>query len=376
MKYLVNMKVENDIKCLELPIPLISKSLVIVMTMKKQDKDVGSSCEIKELPQVMIQPGGGNFLKQRNERIDSVKFWLIILVIAGHVFMRKEFCDSASCVVLYKWIYLFHMPLFVFISGYFSRKKDWRAFFASLWKLMEPLLFFQAIALLFYVQPFSVESVFTPWYALWYLLSLILWRMMLQIIPDNILNNSIIIIIIVTVCISILAGFLPWGKLLSIQRTLSFLPFFLLGYYMRGKNLFLPDKYKPLCIVYLILMFTLPLFLSQYLGNLSYASPYGSAFGAVNRIFLFCLAIPMSIAFINVCNNKPRIAQQGRLTMQYYIYHALIIPPLISIVDKQNIPMSFVTAGVITIGITLGIGLVLNFSIFKKFTNPSSLIIK
>ena len=61
--------------------------------------------------------------KVRDERIDSVKYWLIVLVIAGHVFMRPEFSHSTACVVAWKWIYIFHMPLFIFISGYFSRKK-------------------------------------------------------------------------------------------------------------------------------------------------------------------------------------------------------------------------------------------------------------
>ena len=62
--------------------------------------------------------------KVRDERIDSVKYWLIILVIAGHVFMRPEFSHSIICAVTWKWIYIFHMPLFVSISGYFSQKKD------------------------------------------------------------------------------------------------------------------------------------------------------------------------------------------------------------------------------------------------------------
>ena len=98
----------------------------------------------------------------------------------------------------------------------------------------------------------------------------------------------------------------------------------------------------------------------------------------------FAVAIPMSIAFINVCYYTPWIARQGRLTMQYYLYHALIIPPtsaviippLIMIADKLNIPMSFISAVIIIIVTTIGIGLILKIPYIKMLTNPSSFFVK
>lgn len=124
--------------------------------------------------------------------------------------MRPEFSHSNACTVTWKWIYIFHMPLFIFISGYFSRKKKKAELPASIWKLLEPLIVFQALTLLprFIVKGFSFSAILTPWYVLWYLLSLIYWRLLIQIIPDRILNNTKLILI-VTFCVSILAGFLP-----------------------------------------------------------------------------------------------------------------------------------------------------------------------
>lgn len=287
--------------------------------------------------------------------------------------MRSEFSELNSCVVTWKWIYIFHMPLFIFISGYFSRKKKKAELPASIWKLLEPLIIFQALTLLprFIMKGFSFGAILTPWYVLWYLLSLIYWRLLIQIIPDRILNNTKLILI-VTFCISILAGFLPFNRFLSIQRTLSFMPFFFLGYYMRGKNIYLPKKYKPLSFLFLISVIAVPLCFPQFLGSLTHADPYGNAYGALKRMFTFGLAILMSIAFINVCPNKPWIAQQGRLTMQYYIYHALAITPLMVIASKLNIPMSFGSATIYTIVMTIGIGISSRLPYFTKFTNPSS----
>lgn len=315
--------------------------------------------------------------------IDAVKFWLIVLVIAAHVIMRKEFADSTICPVLWNWICIFAMPLFIFISGYFSRKKDKKDFWPSIWKLLEPLAIFHIIALLLYVNSLTIRTILSPWYILWYLLSLIYWRLMLQFIPDKILRYKKLVLVS-TFCISILAGFLPFDRILSLQRTLSLMPFFFLGYYMKGKNFYLPAKYKQLCIMFLVVILAILFFYPHRISDLLYATPYKSIYGAAKRMIAFAVAIPMSIAFINVCYYTPWIARQGRMTMHYYIYHALIIPsnsapiipPLILIAAKMNIPMTFVTAVIIIIGVTLGIALVLNIPYIKMLTNPSLFFVK
>ena len=46
------------------------------------------------------------------------------------------------------------------------------------------------------------------------------------------------------------------------------------------------------------------------------------------------------------------------------------------IAEKLNVPMTFVTAAIITIGITIGIAVALKIPYFKKLTNPSLLFAK
>jgi fucose 4-O-acetylase-like acetyltransferase len=317
--------------------------------------------------------------KVRDEQIDSVKYCLIVLVIAGHVI---EYSETTACIIVWKWIYIFHMPLFIFISGYFSRKKD-KELWPSIWKLLEPLIVFQSVAIITKLingGETSFRDILTPWYVLWYLLSLIYWRLILQVIPEGILRNAKLILP-TTFGISILTGFLPFDVFLSLHRTFAFMPFFFLGYYMRGKNICLPKKYKPLSFLFLILMVAVPLFFPQYLGILTHEIPFGSIndggiYNAIKRMIVFSLAIPMSIAFINVCPNTPWIARQGRLTMQYFIYHALLIIPLMVITIELNIPMSFVLATIYIIILTVGLGLASRLKYFTKFTNPSSFLKK
>lgn len=320
----------------------------------------------------------------RDGRMDSVKFWLVVLVIAAHTMMRKEFAGSAVCAVLWNWIYVFSMPLFVFISGYYSRKKDWKDFWPGLWNLLEPLAVFQTVALLFFVKSATLERILSPWYMLWYLLSLIYWRLLLQIAPGRILNHKTTILVI-TFCISILIGFLPFDRLLSLQRTLSLMPFFFLGYFMKGRNIHLPDKYKPLCLLFLagILAIT-AFFFPHRMKDLFYATPYKSIHGAVTRMIAFAVAVPMSIAFATVCPETGWAARQGRMTMQYYLFHALlipansspVIPPLVVLAGKLDLPMSFDTAAAIAAGTTLAICVVLKIPFVRMLTNPSSFFVK
>ncbi|MCM1447377.1 MAG: acyltransferase family protein [Bacteroides sp.] len=59
--------------------------------------------------------------KQRNPFWDTLKAILIVLVVLGHTGMAMG----------EKWlsvIYAFHMPLLIFISGYFSTRKPFRDF--------------------------------------------------------------------------------------------------------------------------------------------------------------------------------------------------------------------------------------------------------
>ena len=130
-----------------------------------QDQHITLSNE-KNTPHGM-EMEGQRTLKVRDDRIDSVKYWLIVVVIMVHVFKKTEFSDSIACAALWHWGYIFAMPSFIFISGYFSRKKEKKDFLPSIWKLLEPLIIFQIVALLFYEKKsISIGSIFTPWYVL------------------------------------------------------------------------------------------------------------------------------------------------------------------------------------------------------------------
>lgn len=311
----------------------------------------------------------------RDTRLDSLKYWLIILVIIGHVFV---ICggDNQINQVTWLWIYIFHMPLFIFISGYLSRKKTNKEFLKSSWKILEPFVIFQVIARCIDAlkgEPMTLINLLTPRYVLWYLLSLFFWRLMLQILPDKILNNSKLVIIS-TFIISVLAGFLPLDNFLSLQRTFAFLPFFFMGYYMRGKNLFLPSKYKLLYLCLFIITLIIPIFFSNYLGDLFRINPYDGVESAYKRVLAFVICIPMSILFMSICPNFHWTAKQGKYTLQYLIYHSFLVMLLMILINRFSLPTSFPYLMIYTLAIVILLGVASYIPYFDKITNIFSFL--
>lgn len=59
-------------------------------------------------------------MKERIDYWDNLKCFLIILVVVGH-FIEPMVPTSIEAKRLWLFIYTFHMPLFIFIAGYFHR---------------------------------------------------------------------------------------------------------------------------------------------------------------------------------------------------------------------------------------------------------------
>src|SRR5699024_5047826 len=59
-------------------------------------------------------------VRQRVAYLDNARYWVMILVVVGHFLTRLLDMDSARGT--YTWIYSFHMPFFILISGYTARR--------------------------------------------------------------------------------------------------------------------------------------------------------------------------------------------------------------------------------------------------------------
>lgn len=202
-------------------------------------------------------------MTERDNRLDSIKGFLIILVILGHIIGT---CGTGVvCEDVWQVIYVFHMPLFILISGYLtSLKKDIKSFLQSLSHIVIPLLVFQilfvGIAVVVFRNTFSWSYLYIPYWTLWYLLSLLCWRIMIQFTPKSLLEKPYLYLAIATI-VAVFCGLISNGRIMSIQRTFNFYPFFLFGYYIR-QGVF-KAKLWPKYVSYGIIVIVIPLIINK-----------------------------------------------------------------------------------------------------------------
>lgn len=164
---------------------------------------------------------------RRDFLFDNYKAMLIILVIIGH-FTDLNYENN---LILYhlKWlISAFHMPAFIYISGYFSKRQH--SLTELVQKLLIPYLVYECIYYLLYTfilhKPTGLYLLY-PKFSLWYILALFVWRFITPYFKK--LPGHMIIAIAAGLLIG-LSGMKD--NFLSIPRILVFYPYFLAGYHM------------------------------------------------------------------------------------------------------------------------------------------------
>ena len=163
-------------------------------------------------------------MSYRDYKLDNLKALLIFCVVLGHLL---ELFGGQERRWIYIKIYCFNMPAFVFVSGIFSRMNPER----FIRQILYSYVVYQSLYLLFQRLCLKQENIFqfaTPYWLLWYLVSLMFWLLFLPIIN----GFSRKWVLIVSVILALLIGFdQSIGYYMSFSRTLVLLPFFVAGHY-------------------------------------------------------------------------------------------------------------------------------------------------
>ncbi|MEW9527502.1 acyltransferase family protein [Microbispora sp. NPDC049125] len=161
----------------------------------------------------------------RDPLLDNAKFLAIILVVSGH--LVEDLRDVPAAHALYFFVYLFHMPLFIVVSGYLSRNFTFSAGKARklISGLAVPYVIFEvAYSLPRYFLYGKLDiSLMDPYYLTWFLMSLFLWRLSTPVWQQ--LRWPLMI----AVALSLLSGTSALPDELSMNRTFGLLPFYVLG---------------------------------------------------------------------------------------------------------------------------------------------------
>lgn len=274
---------------------------------------------------------------KRDPYMDNLRCLLILLVVVAHFLSKLSSIDEYQH--LYYFIYLFHMPLFIFVSGYFSKSMMKDGVFQS-HKLISIFWMF----LIFKGASYLITMIYKGPYALklldegsapWYLLSLCLWYLMIPVLH----NYKAKVVIPITFLIGILAGMdSSISTFLSLSRTIVFFPFFCMGYYLSKDNLdwLLRKKCKipaacflTLALVWFFLQGDLfkPYIRFTY-GASSYTAilkEHALIYGSLYRMAWYVIAILFSLAVMYIIPRKKHwFTFIGQRTISIYILHILI----------------------------------------------------
>ena len=164
----------------------------------------------------------------RNKSIDGAKFLLVALVAIEHILEVSRNTNPVMNAA-YRFIYLFHVPAFVYVSGIVSSalitKENGKRLLSG---ILLPYLVFQGLytwqATHFSASPWSLLPA-NPYWLMWYLVSLIAWRLMLPIVMS--LRWPIGFAVLVALAAGLSTGI---NSGYSVSRTLVFFPFFVAGH--------------------------------------------------------------------------------------------------------------------------------------------------
>jgi putative membrane protein len=182
---------------------------------------------------------------------------------------------------------------------------------------------------------FSLGRWLYPCFALWYLLCLFYWRILLSVIPQK-WNPKWIVVI--SIFISISVGFTNISGILGLHRFFSFMPYFMIGHYY-GVNILQYADYKQFTPTHRKILVVSSFFVLMGLASLNphwldcIIQPYGSLKVFVIRIAYLCYSLLLCYLLVCIFNfkhdwNENAVSRYGRDTLFFYLLHPYILYPM------------------------------------------------
>ena len=292
---------------------------------------------------------------KRDYSFDNMKVLLITLVVFGHAL--EEFGTTGKLGLIRAVIYSFHMPLFIFISGYFS-KSD-----AKPEKLLKttviPFIIFNTIWMFTQGTAINKINFFKPIYVFWYLLSLFFWRVTVKYF-DRVKG-----IVRLAFIVGIYCGCIGEAeRFFSISRTVSFFPYFILGYKFKKESIEkirkVPKIYSLALIiaafavtVFLNISETMPVKMYELIQSYK-ATNLDNLHGMILRGTIYIIATIIIFALVNLMPDKEfPVTIYGQRTLCIYVLSSFVIIPIHRLMTNVGITIEEMPLQIIVaLGIT------------------------
>ncbi len=270
--------------------------------------------------------------RQRDSLLDNAKFVLILLVFVGHAIRPGEKTGLGQS--LYYWIYLFHMPAFVLISGYLSKSYDGAA------RRVDKLVTSLAVPYLIFWGIYALQLLsdgknlpggpLDPLWITWFLFALLVWRLTVPI------WRRLRWPVTTSVAISVAAAFVETGDAIGVARILSMLPFFVVGLVLEPRHFDLLRR-PVLRICSGVVVVATAVVTYTHLRGFSREWVYWRhtleerdidflPYGLPARLVFMGLAFVLIAALLSLTPRQPTwFTRFGALTLYVYLLHGLVI---------------------------------------------------
>ena len=261
---------------------------------------------------------------------DNLKGILIFLVVFAHCLYSLQ--DSSLINTLTDIIYVFHMPAFVFVTGFLSKSENARSK-GSLQKLFVAYIIFNPLMLLYaFVRYGSMPTLVTPAYSYWFLIGMIVWRSTVKYVSK--VRGAIVL----SVAAALLAGFFSdVTNVFSAARIIAFYPFFLAGFMLPAEKIpSLYNKRNSLAYIEGVILLAVSVAASYLFVILTGVSDdvltmasYENIYGFYSRAAIFAIASAAIIGLLLAVPNIkiPCVTTLGSNSMSVFLLHR--IPTLI-----------------------------------------------
>lgn len=270
--------------------------------------------------------------KQRNFMFDNLRGLAIWCIPISH-FTRVGggFSQDSLSGVAYITINVFVMQLFMFLSGYFSKKVD-RARESAFKTFMLPYLVFTLVFYIFRYCYFGHANLnfLKPPFALWFLFSTFFYR---YYIKDLI---KIKYLFLISIGVYLITGIMDVDTTyLALGRTLSYFVFFVMGYYCTNERLKSLQRLKIWQSILLLgLLIGISYVIAYYVDipvEFYLLRTNAEAIGItwymdiIMRFIVLILSATWILLLLNIMPNKKNyFTYVGMNTMPIYIFHLFL----------------------------------------------------
>lgn len=172
--------------------------------------------------------------------VDNIKVLLIFLVVFNHIIAFQ--LVKVDMIVRYVWyaITIFHMPAFVFMSGYLSKKPQ--DVLKNVKNLLIPYILGYSLTWYAYIwlgKSMDYELLRPSGTVMWYVLALFIYRLTIEAL------GKVRFIVPLSIIFALWAGTRPeFTTYLSSSRIVVFFPFFVAGYLWKSDYTKIVRKFK------------------------------------------------------------------------------------------------------------------------------------